>query len=136
MLSAAVRVPLAAGVNKIAMVQVPPAATAGLQVSTSVKSPASAPVNAMLEMLKLALPVLLRVTTCEVLTMSTASFPKDRLVGERLAAALVLAPVPGKAHALRAAGSVVREGDGCGASSRRGRLEGNADRAIGSCRHA
>ena len=92
MLRAAVRVPLAAGVNKIAMVQVPPAATAGLQVSTSVKSVASAPVKVMLEMLKLALPVLLRVTTCEVLTMSTASFPKERLVGERLAADA--APVP------------------------------------------
>ena len=94
MLSAAVRVPLAAGVNKIAMVQVPPAATAGLQVSTSVKSPASAPVKAMLEMLKLAPPVLLSVTTCEELTMSTASFPKDRVVGESLAAALALPPVP------------------------------------------
>ena len=134
MLRAAVRVPLAAGVNKIAMVQVPPAATAGLQVSTSVKSLASAPVNAMLEMLKLALPVLLRVTTCEVLTMSTASFPKDRLVGERLAAGARTGS--GKAHGLRAAGSVVREGDGCGAGSCRGRLEGNADRAVGSCRHA
>ena len=115
MLRAAVRVPLAAGVNKIAMVQVPPAATAGLQVSTSVKSVASAPVNVMLEMLKLALPVLLRVTTCEVLTMSTASFPKERLVGERLAAGHRTRS--GKAHTLWAAGSVVREGDGCGTGS-------------------
>ena len=94
MVSEAVRVPAAAGVNKIAMVQLPPAATEELQVSASVKSAASAPVKAMLEMLKLALPVLLRVTTCEELVMSTASFPKDRLEGERLAAALVLAPVP------------------------------------------
>jgi hypothetical protein len=96
MLSAAVRVPLAAGVNKIAIVQVPPAGTAGLQVSTSVKSPALAPVKTRPEMLKLAPPVLLRVTTCEELTMSTPSLPKDKLVGERLAAALALPPVPAR----------------------------------------
>ena len=43
-------------------------------------------------MLKAALPVLLRVTVCAVLVISTAWFPKARLVGERLARAAV--PVP------------------------------------------
>jgi hypothetical protein len=62
MLSEAMRLPMAEGVNNIAMVQLPPAATEGLQVSTSVKSVASAPLKAMLVKLKAALPVLFRVT--------------------------------------------------------------------------
>jgi len=62
MVSEAVRVPVAEGVNNIAIVQLPPAATAELQVSFSVKSAGSAPVNAMLEMFKVALPVLFKVT--------------------------------------------------------------------------
>jgi hypothetical protein len=51
------------GVNKMAMVHLPPAATEVPQVSASVKSVALAPVKAIFEMLKLALPVLLRVMT-------------------------------------------------------------------------
>jgi hypothetical protein len=43
-------------------------------------------------MLKAALPVLLRVTVCAALVISTGSLPKARLVGERLARASV--PVP------------------------------------------
>ena len=87
MLSVAVRVPAAAGVNITAIVQVPPAATDDPQVSASVKSEASAPVKARLDMVKLALPVLFKVTTCEELVTSSASFPKDRLVVERLTTA-------------------------------------------------
>ena len=90
--SVAVRAPEAAGVNRMAIVQLPPAATEELQVSASVKSVGSAPVKAILEMLRLALPVLLRVTVCEEVVMSTASFPKDRLEEERLAEALGARP--------------------------------------------
>jgi hypothetical protein len=57
MLSEAVRLPLAEGVNRAAIVQLPPAATEAPQVLFSVKSPASAPVNAMLVTLKAAPPV-------------------------------------------------------------------------------
>jgi hypothetical protein len=61
--SEAVRLPVAAGVNNIAMVQVPPAATDAPQVLIWLKSLALAPVKAMLVMLKAAVPVLVRVTT-------------------------------------------------------------------------
>lgn len=61
MLSEAARVPVAVGVNRIAIVQLPPAATEGPQVLISVKSVGFAPVNPMLAMLKAALPVLFRV---------------------------------------------------------------------------
>jgi hypothetical protein len=63
MASEAPRAPVAEGVNNIAIVQLPPAATEGGQASASVKSAALAPVMAMLVMLKAALPVLFRVTT-------------------------------------------------------------------------
>ena len=43
-------------------------------------------------MLKAALPVLLRVTVCAALVISTGSLPKARLVGERLARAGVAVP--------------------------------------------
>ena len=43
-------------------------------------------------MLKVALPVLLRVTVCAVLVTSAGWLPKARLVGERLTTAA--APVP------------------------------------------
>ena len=92
MLSEAVRVPAAEGLNMIAIVQLPPAATGWLHVSFSVKSAASAPLKAMLLMLKVALPVLLRVTVCAVLMISSGWLPKARLVGERLTRAAV--PVP------------------------------------------
>jgi hypothetical protein len=63
MVSEAARGPAAEGVNDIAIVHVPPAATEGMQVLTSVKSAGSVPVKAMLVMFKAALPVLLGVTT-------------------------------------------------------------------------
>jgi hypothetical protein len=62
-LSEAARVPMAEGTNEIAMVQLLSAGTGEPQVSASVKSVAFAPVTARLEMLKVALPLLLRVTT-------------------------------------------------------------------------
>ncbi len=60
-LSEAEQEPMIEGVNRTAIVQLPPATNDEPQVVTSVKSVASAPVKATLEMLKLAPPVLVRV---------------------------------------------------------------------------
>jgi hypothetical protein len=57
-----VRDPLAAGVKVTLMVQLAPAATLDPQLLVCEKSLESVPVIPMLEMLKAALPVLLRVT--------------------------------------------------------------------------
>ena len=61
MLTAAVRVPAAAGVNVTVIAQLPAAATELPHVFVTEKSPGFAPVALMLVMLKLAFPVLLRV---------------------------------------------------------------------------
>jgi hypothetical protein len=61
MLSEAEQAPMIEGVNRTAIVQLPPAANDEPQVVTSVKSVALVPVKATLEMLKLAPPVLVRV---------------------------------------------------------------------------
>jgi len=61
MLSEAVRVPEAVGVNFTIMLQLPPVATELPQVLVKEKSPAFVPVVLMPVMLKLAFPVLLRV---------------------------------------------------------------------------
>ena len=71
MLSAAVRVPPAAGVNHTAIVQLAPAATELPQVSTSAKSLALVPEVARLVILKVAVPVLVRVTVCDELVIWT-----------------------------------------------------------------
>ena len=68
--SEAVRVPRAEGVNITAIAQLAPAATELPHVLVCAKSPALVPVTAMLVMLKVALPVLLRVTVCAVLVAS------------------------------------------------------------------
>jgi len=59
--SEAVRAPIAEGVRDIRIVQLLPAATEEPQVLFSVKSAGSAPVKAMLVMLKAALPGLLKI---------------------------------------------------------------------------
>jgi hypothetical protein len=84
MLTAAVRVPAAVGVNVTLIVQLPLAATELPQVFVSAKSPALVPVMLMLVMLKLALPVLLRVTFCAALVTPTFSLAKVRPEGDRL----------------------------------------------------
>ena len=71
MVNAAERLPLAEGVNNMAIVQVPPAATEELQVLAWPKSEALAPANAMLVMLSVVVPVLVSVTVCDALFMST-----------------------------------------------------------------
>ena len=92
MLSEAVRLPLAEGVNVTLIVQLVPAATLAPQLLVCAKSLALVPASARLVMLKVALPVLLRVTVCAVLVVLTAWLPKARLVGERPSTGAV--PVP------------------------------------------
>ena len=83
MLTEAVRLPLAAGLNVTLIVQLLPAATELPHVLVWAKSLALLPVRARLVILKVALPVLLRVAICAVLVAPTDWLPKARLVGER-----------------------------------------------------
>jgi hypothetical protein len=71
MFSEAVRVPEAEGVKVTLIVQLAPAATELPHVLVCAKSPALVPVTAMLVMLKVALPVLRRVTVRAVLVAPT-----------------------------------------------------------------
>jgi hypothetical protein len=68
------------------MEQLAPAATVAPQSLVSAKSPGFVPVNAMLAMLKAALPELLRVTDCGALATPTGWLEIVMLLGERLGA--------------------------------------------------
>ena len=72
MLTEAVRVPAAAGVNVTLIVQLLFAATELPQVLVWLKSLAFVPVSEMLVMLKLAFPVFIRTTACAALVVPTA----------------------------------------------------------------
>ncbi len=93
-LSAAVHAPAAESVNITAIVQLAPAATEPPQVSVSAKSLALVPVKARLVILKVALPVLVRMMVCAELVTSSGWLPKARLVDERLITVALLVPVP------------------------------------------
>ena len=81
------------GVKVIPIVQFPPATTELPQLSAvSEKSLELAPPIDRPVMLKAALPVLLRVVVNKELATATGTFPKARLVGDRLTPGLV--PVP------------------------------------------
>jgi hypothetical protein len=67
MVSEALWVPFAEGVNNIAIVHLPPAATELPQVLVCTKLLALVPVTARLVILKVALPVLVRVTDAGLL---------------------------------------------------------------------
>ena len=90
----AVRLPVAAGVKVTLIVQLPPAATELPQVLVCAKSLGLVPVMARLEMVKVAVPVLLRVAVCAPLVEATAWLLKEMLLGETPAAGAV--PVPDK----------------------------------------
>ncbi len=92
--SAAVRDPLAAGVKDTTIVQLAPAATELPQLLFWTKSLALVPVKARLVILKVAVPVLVRVTHWDVLVTSTGWLEKARLVGERVAGPVAAVPVP------------------------------------------
>ena len=94
MLTEAVRLPMAAGVNVTLMVQFPPADTEEPHVLVTAKSPGSAPVVPILLIVKLPLPVLVRVTDCAALVVPGFWFPKLRVDAERVTAGAVPAPVP------------------------------------------
>jgi hypothetical protein len=82
MVIAALRFPVAAGVKLTLIVQLAPAATELPQVVVSGKSPGSAPVTAMLAMLKVRLPLLVRVTDCAGAVVPTNWLPKVMVVAE------------------------------------------------------
>ena len=92
MVRAPLKLPALAGVNVTLIVQLAPAATLVPQVLVWAKSPALVPLRVMLVMLRVALPLLVRVTELAALVVPTAWLPKLRLVGERLTAGWV--PVP------------------------------------------
>jgi hypothetical protein len=72
MLTAAVRVPLAVGLKVTLILQLAPAANVLPQVWVCAKSPALVPVIAMLLMVKLVVPVFLRVTVLAALVVPIA----------------------------------------------------------------
>ena len=84
MVTAAVRVPPAEGLKVMLMVQLLLAASEPAQLSLSRKSPTSAPVKEMLRV-KVAFPVLFRITDCAELGLPTGWLPKVKLEAERLA---------------------------------------------------
>ena len=89
MLTEAVRLPLAAGVNVTLIVQLLPAATELPHVLVCAKSLALVPVSARLVMFKAALPVLVSVTVWAVLVVLIVWFPKARLPGAKIGRAHV-----------------------------------------------
>jgi hypothetical protein len=91
--TAAVRVPVAAGLKVTLMVQLAPAATLDPQLFVSAKSLELAPESAMLLRLKSAFPELVKVTTWAAVAVPTAWLAKARLVGERLVVGELAAPL-------------------------------------------
>jgi hypothetical protein len=90
--SDAERLPLAAGVKVMSIVQLELAASELPQLLDCAKSLALVPKIAMLVIVRAALPELLTVTDWTALDVLTGVFPKDRLDGEALTEAEV--PVP------------------------------------------
>src|SRR5437899_956036 len=101
MLTVAARAPVAAGANVTVKVQLakgaigPPASGQGAapEPATATKSPGFVPARTMLVMLRVAVPLLVRVTVCAGLLVLTRWSPKARLVGAKVTvgAMLVLA---------------------------------------------
>jgi hypothetical protein len=89
-LRAAVRVPLAVGLNVTLMLQLAPVANELPQVWVCAKSPALVPVIAIPLIVKLVVPTLLSVTVSAGLDVPRATVPKLRLVGESFA----VVPIP------------------------------------------
>jgi hypothetical protein len=97
MLTEAVRLPSAAGVNVTLNVQLPPFAATELPqvlVVSGEKSPLLAPVTEMLVMDRVTLPLFVRVTVCDALAVPTPWLLKLNVVGLRLAREAV--PVPAR----------------------------------------
>ena len=81
MLSKAVRLPLAFGLNVILTVQAAPEDKDLPHVAVWRKSPGLAPVIATWMLFKVAVPVLLSVAVCPALLVPTAWLPNEKLGG-------------------------------------------------------
>src|ERR1035438_10391512 len=92
MVTAAVSAPNTVGVKCPWMVQFAPAATLDPQVFANTNEEAPVPVRPMLGIARVALPVLVKVTCCDALSVPTFSLPNDKLVAE--SDTVVLNPVP------------------------------------------
>ena len=90
MLTEALKLPLADGLNVALIVQWAPAASDLPQVLPCAKLARLVPLTTMMAILNVAVPVLLRVTVCALLVVFTDWMPKARLVDERLAAGVPL----------------------------------------------
>src|SRR3989442_452938 len=99
MVTVAVRAPVAAGVNVTVKAQLADAATGpparghgATPEPATAKSPGFKPARAMLVMLRVAVPLLVRVTVCTGLVVLRRWAPKARLVGAKVTAGTI--PVP------------------------------------------
>ena len=88
----AVRVPVADGVNVTLMVQLAPAAKLDPQVVVRAKLVLLVPVMVMLEIVRAPAPVLVKVTVRAALVVFTVWFPKASDVGDKVTPGT--APVP------------------------------------------
>jgi hypothetical protein len=95
MVTAAVTAPAAVGAKCPWIVQFAPTARLVPQLLANTNSDALAPVTAMLVMDKAAVPVLVMVTDCDPLDVSTVVDPNDKLVADRVTGGA--RPVPLKA---------------------------------------
>jgi hypothetical protein len=94
MVTAAVSAPVAAGVKWPWMVQFAPAATLVPQLFANTNEEASAPVTAMLVMVKGPVPVLVSVTDCDALVAPGSTVPNERLVAESVTAGAPVSVCP------------------------------------------
>src|SRR5689334_22460941 len=90
--TAAVRTPIAEGVNRTTMVQLAPTASELPQLLFCVKSVELTPVTVIPEMLNAMLPVFVSVIVLPALVMATGWLEKFRLPGDRFAPAELIIP--------------------------------------------
>src|SRR3989442_1299544 len=114
MVTVAVRAPVAAGVNVTVKAQLADAATGpparghgATPEPATAKSPGFEPARAMLVMLRVAVPLLVRVTVCTGLVVLRRRSPKARLVGAKVTAGTMPVPASDTDCGLLAASSVM-----------------------------
>src|SRR3989441_8105535 len=114
MVTVAVRAPVAAGVNVTVKAQLADAATGpparghgATPEPATAKSPGFEPARAMLVMLRVAVPLLVRVTVCAGLVVLRRRSPKARLVGAKVTAGTMPVPASDTDCGLLAASSVM-----------------------------
>src|SRR2546426_38550 len=114
MVTVAVRAPVAAGVNVTVKAQLADAATGpparghgATPEPATAKSPGFEPARAMLVMLRVAVPLLVRVTVCTGLVVLRRWSPKARLVGAKVTAGAMPIPASDTDCGLPAASSVM-----------------------------